>query len=231
MKIITNTRRDGELCYVQVKDLLFLAKLIKNNNIMQQYVSMINNGRLDNDFVRVTQEGYKNAIKKCDYIVDFTEFSSKKVSVSYLSKVIVTMSISTMDKNESEYVEYKADGLRDIMAFKKGELDYKMPLIVNGGLEYENKDKSLYLDDTILDDCFVIKTVDGSPVQNHDYFEFYLECVDKIYNDLYPEILQDERSFEVFDRGNTLLIIIRNQEKKKVNGFSKILGKLKKEVK
>ena len=231
MKIITNTKRNGELCYVQVKDLLFLAKLTKNKNIMQQYISMINNSYSDDDFVRITQEGYKNAIKKCDYIVDFTEFSSKKVSIAYLSKLIVTMSFSIMDEFESQCVEHKADGIRDIMAFKKGELDYKMPLIVNGGFEYENNDKTLYLDDTILDDCFVIKTSDGSDVQTHDYFSFYLECIDKIYNERYADVVQQERKFDVYDRGNTLMIIIRNQEKKKVNGFSKILGKLKKEVK
>lgn len=227
MKIITKTRRDGELCYIQVKDILFLSRITKNSNVMQQYINLINEGHGDNDFIRITQKSYIEIIKKCDYIADFIEFGNKNTPISYISSLIVTLNFSVGDEITKECVSHKTDDLRDIMAFKKGELEYKIPLVANGSIEMCNEDKTLVLDGTAISDCFIIKSIDGVDIQNKDYYDFYLNCLDRIYSEFYPDIEQTERKYDAYDRGNVLVICIHRQEKKKENKMRNILAKFK----
>lgn len=225
MKIITNTKRNGELCYVQVKDILFLARITKNNKVMQQYVNFINNGVCDNDFVRITQPLYIDAFKKCDYIVDFTLYSN--VSITYVSRLMATTNFFVSSDLEKDCIQHKTDDLRDIISFKKGDLEYKIPLISNGKYEYENEDGTLLFDSTIIDGCFAITSLDGNNVDDNEYYDFYLKCIDKIYNEIYVGIPVEERKFEKFVMGNTLVIRVHNnmnikKEKKVFKIFSKI---------
>ena len=228
MKIITNTKINGELCYVQVKDILFLARITKNANVMQQYITLINSGHTDNEFVRITQKSYIKAIKNCDYIVDFVEFGDSKLQTSYLSSLIVTLNFSVINEFDKECVEHKTDGLRDIMSFKRGDLEYKIPLIPNGVIEKCNEDENLVFSSTVIDNCFIIKSVDGTAVQNIDYFDFYLDCLDIIYNEFYPNIPFEERKHDVIDRGGVIIIQIYDIKKKKENIVNRVLSKLKK---
>ena len=73
MKIITNTKFYGKLCYVQVKDVLFLARYTGNKRLMQDYINTINNGKSDNEFIKVSGDSYIKAFELCDYIIDFSE--------------------------------------------------------------------------------------------------------------------------------------------------------------
>ncbi len=229
MKIITNTNRHGELCYVQVKDILFLARLTKNKNVMQQYINLVNQGYGDNDFIKINQPMYINAIKKCEYIVDFLEFGGKEITNSYLSRYIVTLSFFASNDDEKKFVDYKMEGIRDIMAFKRGEIDFKIPLVPNGNFEYTTDDGKFFVESTVVDNCFTLKVNDGSDVQNHDYFDFYLEALDKIYDTFYPNIEKDERKYDAYDRGSMIIIYIDNKEKKKKESkIDRILSKIKK---
>lgn len=229
MKIITKTRRDGELCYVQVKDILFLARITRNDGVMQHYINLINEGYIDTDFVRITQESYINIIKRCEFIVDFIEFGNRNTPVSYISSLIVNLNFATGDCVTKEGISHKVDDLRDIMAFKNGKLEYKIPLVTNGSIEMENEDETLLLDGTVINDYFILKTIDGDEIQNKDYYEFYLNCLDRIYNEFYPDIERTERKHDVYDRGNVLIICIHKQEKKKESKMRNILVKLKRE--
>lgn len=231
MKIITNTRRDGKLCYIQVKDILFLARVSKSEDVMQHYINLINEGYGDTDFIKITQENYIDIIRKCEFIVDFMEFGNKNTPVSYISSLIVNLNFAIGDGITKEGISYKVDDLRDIMAFKNGELEYKIPLVTNGSIEMESEDKTLLLDGTVINDCFILKSTDGEDIQNKDYYEFYLKCLDRIYNEFYPDIEQAERKYDVYDRGNILVICIHRQEKKKESKMHNILAKLKRESK
>lgn len=230
MKIITQTKRDGLLCYVQVKDILFLARITNNTTLMQQYLNLINNGRSDNAFIKITQNSLINIIDKCDYIIDFTDFNKKDIDLNYLSRLIINMNFSVSSNNVvRECLEYKTDGIRDIMAFKKGELDYTLPLVPDGLLEYTSSDSKLLLESTVIPDTFTIRVADGSDVQNNDYYDFYLESLDRIFDLLYPELEKKDRKFTCVDRGKILIITVKRCSKKKESRISRLLAKIKKE--
>ena len=229
MKIITNTKREGLLCYVQVKDILFLARITNNKVLMQQYLSLINEGRFDNEFIKITQSSLIDIINKCDYIVDFNELSKSDCTISYLSRLIININYAVPSNDVmKECIDYKTDGIRDVMAFKKGELDYTIPLVANGVLEYTSEDSRYILESTVVPNTFTIRVSDGSEVQNNDYYSFYLEAVDKIFNTMYPELDNNDREFSCVDRGKILIISIKNKTKKKESKLNKLLMKLKK---
>lgn len=227
MKIITNTKRNGEVCYVQLKDILFLSRIVKNNNVMQHYIDFINSGYGDDDFIKINHPLYIEAFKKCDYIVDFIEYGDKNVSINYLSKLLVTINFAFNTDIDSLCVKHKTDGIRDIIAFKKGELDYKIPLIPDGRIEHINDEGTLCFSSTILNDVYVLTSTNGVDVQTIDYYSFYLDCLDKLYDTHYPDVKKEDRDYKGFDRGNSIIITINNK-KKKERKMGKILSKIKK---
>ncbi|MGN1372319.1 MAG: hypothetical protein ACI4XM_08625 [Candidatus Coprovivens sp.] len=231
MKIITNTKHSGELCYVQVRDILFLAELTGNVNLMNQYYNLINEGKTDEEFVRIFQKAYIDIYKRCDFIIDFCEFCGEDVSINYISRLMVNMNVFIRNKNDRKFINHKSDDLRDIIAFKNGVLNYKIPLIVDGRFEVFNDDKSLSLNSTILKDHFVIKSTDGLDIKSKDYYDFYLGCINRIFDIFYPNIDISDRKFTVIENGSILIIRIDNILKKKNNSGIKVLGKRKKEVK
>lgn len=230
MKIITKTKREGVLCFIQVKDILFLANLTKNKNLMQQYLNLINEGKTDNEFIKITQESFISVLDGCDYIIDFTDFNKKDVSLNYLSRLIVNMNFNIPgDDMNRECLDHKQDVIRDIIDFKRGELEYKIPLVPDGVLECLSSDGRLLLESTVVPDTFIIKAVDGSDVQTIDYYDFYLESIDKIFDLLYPDLDKNNRRFNCVDRGKMLIINISRCTKKKENKINKLLAKIKKE--
>jgi hypothetical protein len=229
MKIITNTKHDGEVCYVQFKDIGFLARITANKSLMMQYIAFINSGYVENDFIKITQPLYVKVIKNCDYIVDFIDLSSESVSLGYLSNLIVTLNFSFNGDFCKECVDHRTDGIKDIIAFKTGEVDFKIPLISNGDIEFISEDKVMVFNSTILENTFVLRRIDGDDIHKVNYYDFYLECIDKIYSFKYPDIEAENRDFVSFDKGSSLVIRINNKIKKeKKNSFSKILSKIKK---
>lgn len=229
MKIISNTKRNGVLCYVQVKDIMFLARITKNDNMMEQYIKLINDGKGDYDFVRVTQTSLIDLFIKCDYILNFSDFTDKGTNVSYLSNLLVNMNSTLVGGDlEKDCLRHKSDDIRDVMAFKKGELEYKIPLISSGLIEYTSSDGEFYFDSTVVEGCFTLSTKDGSMVQNHDYYDFYLLCLKRLFAELYPDREFNLDSYKCYDRGNMLIIMINESEKKKTSVVDRILNKIKK---
>lgn len=228
MKIISTTKRNGVLCYVQVKDVMFLARITKNHKMMEQYVKLINNGKGDDDFIRVTQTSLIDLFTRCDHIINFSDFANKDSNLTYLSNLLVNMNTTLVGGDlEKECIQHKSDDIRDIMSFKKRELDYKIPLVPSGVVEYTNDEGNLYFDSTVVEDCFILTTKDGSPVQNHDYYDFYVLCMKRIFSELYPDREFNSESYNCYDRVNMLVITV-NREKKKTNVVNRILSKIKK---
>lgn len=230
MKIITKTKREGVLCFIQVKDILFLANITKNKKLMEQYLNLINDGKTDDEFIKIIQESFISIIDKCDYIIDFTDFNSKDASLNYLSRLIINMNYNIpSDDVKRECLDHKTEGIRDIIDFKRGGLEYKIPLVPDGALECLSSDGRLSLESTVLPDTFIIKAIDDSDVQNNDYYDFYLESLDKIFSLLYPEVDENDKKVTCFDRGKMLVINISRCTKKKENKLNKLLAKIKKE--
>lgn len=229
MKIITNTKRNGKLCYVQVKDILFLARYTGNKRLMQDYLNAINNGRGDNEFIKVSGDSYIRAFELCDYIIDFSEYSRKDVGVNYLSNLVKTKVYAMpKDKRDQEGLDYQIEGVRDIVNYKRGELDYKIPLVATGKIEIISTDKKFVFDSSIVDNCFTLTTTNGADINTLDYTVFLNTCIDKVYSTLYPEV--EVRDYSTFITGNTLVLNIhRHKVTKKHNIVGKILAKIKKE--
>lgn len=230
MKIITNTKSNGILCYVQVKDILFLARITKNHKMMEQYVKLINDGKVDDDFIRITQTSLIELFTRCDHIINFSDYADKNSSVTYLSNLLVNMNSTVVGGElERECLQHKSDGIRDVMAFKKGELEYKIPLVASGKVEYTSDNEEFYFESTIIDGCYILKTKDGSSVQNHEYYEFYVACLKRLFQEQYPDREFNSEAYKCYDRVNMLVITINN-EKKKTNVVGKILSKIKKGI-
>jgi hypothetical protein len=231
MKIITNTKRQGKLCYVQVKDLLFLARYTDNRRLMQDYLNCINNGKTDEEFIKVSGDGYIKAFELCDYIIDFSEYCSRNIGTEYLSRLITTKAyVAPKDAKEKDGVEHQIDGIRDAIAYKRGDTDYRVPLVSDGRLEATSGDGKFIFDSTVVNDCFVLSTADGSELYESNYQEFFDECVNKVFTVFYPDIKEDERRFGYYEKGKVLVLSIhRSKPEKKKGVVGRILAKIKKE--
>lgn len=229
MKIITNTKRNGKVCYVQVKDILFLARYTGNKRLMQDYINTINNGKGDNEFIKVSGNSYIRAFELCDYIIDFSEYSKRDIGVNYLSNMIKTKIYAMpKEKIDQEGLDLQIDAVRDMMAYKMGTLEYKIPLVADGKFEFVSPDQKLLFDSTVVDGCYTLSTVDGTDVNTHDYDEFFKGCVDKVYKSLYPELDESARDYKYYDRGRIFVLNIHKPVVKKKSVMGKILAKIKK---
>lgn len=226
MKIITNTKLNGKLCYVQVKDILFLARYTDNKRLMQDYLNAINSGKCDNDFVKVSGDSYIKAFELCDYIIDFVEYSKRDIGVNYLSNMVKIKAYALpKEKKDQEGLDYQIDGVRDIISFKRGDLDYKIPLIANGLVEIKSADNKYVFNSTVIDGCFSLKMLDGSNLEGQDYQEFLNSSIKKVFDTIYPDNL--ERDYNTFVLGNTLVISVKVSETKKKGLVNRILSKVK----
>lgn len=229
MKIITNTKRYGKLCYVQVKDVLFLANMTNNKRLMQDYLNAINNGKCDDEFIKVSGDNYINAFELCDYIIDFSEYSKKDIGVNYLANMVKTKAYAMpKDKSAQDGLNHQIEAVRDLISFKRGELGYKIPLVADGRLELLSRDQKFTFESTVMDNCFILRSVDGSSVEGQDYDEFLNDSIKRMFDFLYPNCI--EREYSTFITGNSLVISVQNNEVKKKKGVvGKILAKIKKE--
>ena len=228
MKIITNTKLYGKLCYVQVKDVLFFARYTGNKRLMQDYINTINKGKSDNEFIKVSGDSYIKAFELCDYIIDFSEYSKRDIGVNYLSNMVKSKIYALpKEKKDQEGLEHQIEGVRDMMAYKSGTLEYKIPLIDDGRLEIISKDKKMIFTSSIIDNCFTIVTTDGKDINEVDYHEFLESSLERVYSTLYGDVT--DKSYNTFVIGNTLVInVLRNNEVKKKSVVGKILAKIKK---
>lgn len=220
MKIVTKTKFDGELCYVQVKDYLALARITKNDSLMNMYLSFINNGRGDNDFVKVNNSSYAMAFSKCEGIVNYAEFS--KANPDYMSSLLVSMNgIYPQSEFESEILKYKCDGLRDIMYFKRGEADYTLPIVPSGEVEIE--DERFLFTASQLVDWYVLRNKNGEKLEEYD--DFLNTCINQVISD--DADSKDER-YRQIDKGNTMYVNVLRTPVKRKNVIGSILSKIKK---
>lgn len=224
MKIITTTKKDGNLCFTQVKDILFLARIYNNDKLMRYYVKLLNNSYLDNEFVKV-HINFVDLVRNCEDIINFSDYVL--CDVNYLSNYLVTMNCLTYvnDSCEKERLMYKSDGIRDMMYFKRRELDYLIPIVPNGEFEIFDVNNELVFDSSIIPDVFLLRTIDGGDVNTIDYDEFFKKCIDEVYKSKYSYVNDDERDYEYKDRGDTFVLYINNRPPKKIGKVEEFIKK------
>lgn len=229
MKIITDTKRYGKLCYVQVRDVLFLAKMTNNQRLMKDYLMFVDEGRTDYEFIKVSGDSYIRAFELCDYIIDFSEYSKKDIGINYLSNMIKSkVYVNSRDSSCEEGINHQIDAVRDMMAYKRGGLNYEIPLVADGRIELLSRDFKYTFESTIIDGYFVLKAVDGSDLENQDYQEFLDNGIKRIFDILY--LNYTERTYTSFVSGNTLVVNVDKPLKnKRKDVVGRMLAKLKKE--
>lgn len=221
MKIITNTKYDGVLCYVQVKDYLYLARISKNEALMNIYISLINRGHGDDYFIRVTNLHYIEAFKRCDDIVNFVDY--KRDDIEYLSSVLVTMNVVyPQSEYDKEAIRHKSDGIRDIMSLKKGELDYSVPIIPSGELEIDNDD--VVFTSSVIPDWYIFRKKNGNEESIDE--EFLDLCIDNVFKNDYAFISTEERKYRLVDNGSTIYLNVLNRMEKKKSKIGNILQRI-----
>lgn len=218
MKIIVNND-----CYVQVRDILFLAKIYNSKVFMNKYLELINNGKVDVDFIKVTSNKLKEALEN-GAIINFDDFRDS--SITALGSYLVTMytGVCNNDK-EKVYVEHKADAIRDIIAFKNGKLPYAIPLIPNGKERYEDSNLKVVCESTIFDNYYIIKKVDGNKINNISYQDFINSVIDKI-KEKRGSIIKGR----IIDKGDYLVLCLEEEIVKKESYFKRFKKVFKKET-
>lgn len=216
MKIITHTSKDGETVYIQVKDLLYMGRTSGNRVFVDEYVDMLNSQKSDNDFIRVYGEIKRAVLSRTD-IIEFKE--TYKEPSAFLSRTLINLSLSSIN---DEVSKKRSEDIRDVLAFKRGELDYGIPLLSDGDLYLVSENGLLSFGSTIIPDCFVLKSVDYGDIKTLDYQEFLSNCLDKVKSE-YDE--KQRNNYSICQVGNIVAIKFNRHNKRKDN---KLLNKLKK---
>lgn len=216
MKIITNTLKDGESLYVQVKDLLYLGRALGDNTYIDEYIDLLNSQKTDNDFIRIYDDEKRIIINRMD-ICDFKELYRE--SSMLLSRTLINLSFSSIN---SEEAKQKSEDIRDILAFRRGDLTYSIPLFSDGETYIESEYYNF--SSTIIPDCFVLRTVDHSEIKTCDCQEFLSYCLNKVKNNYTEEIKDD---YKISESDNTIIVKFNSKNKRKDNKLLSTLKKVK----
>jgi hypothetical protein len=191
MKIITSKG-----IYLQVKDLTYLFNITG----FSYFKKAIKVGNSADEFVLITNNKIIEIINNSNGIVDFNEIY--QMDLATISEFILSYSKSSLfskDETNRHYLE----GLRDVLDFKKGSLDYKIPLI-KGEVLYD--DGSIIISGTTISDIFYVK---GGTTNIKDILISLFDDVESLEFDT---IRQDEES----------IIRIKNVKRKKASIIGKI---------
>lgn len=191
MKIITSKG-----IYLQVKDLTYLFNITG----FSYFKKAIKVGNSADEFVLITNNKIIEIINNSNGIVDFNEIY--QMDLATISEFILSYSKSSLfskDETNRHYLE----GLRDVLDFKKGSLDYKIPLI-KGEVLYD--DGSIIISGTTISDIFYVK---GGITNIKDILISLFDDVESLEFDT---IKQDEES----------IIRIKNVKRKKASIIGKI---------
>ena len=191
MKIITSKG-----IYLQVKDLTYLFNITG----LSYFKKAIKVGNSADEFVLITNNKIIKIINNSNGIVDFNEVY--QMDLATISEYILSYSKSSLfskDETNRHYLE----GLRDVLDFKKGSLDYKIPLI-KGEVLYD--DGSIIISGTTISDIFYVK---GGTTSIKDILISLFDDVESLEFDT---IRQDEES----------IIRIKNVKRKKASIIGKI---------
>lgn len=216
MRIVTHNSKDEISVYIQVKDLLYLGRVTKRNDLVNEYINLLNSKKKDNDFIKVSGELEKVVLSRVD-IVDFKEMY--KESIDFLIRALVNTCITSFNADESKQ---RSDAIRDIINFKKGELDYGIPVLSDGDIFFESDNGLFIFSSTIIDDCFTLRTVDYSDISGVDYQEFLSTCINKV-REKYGE---DSENYSI-SQIDSMIVVKLGKKKDKNSKISSLIKKIR----
>lgn len=130
MKIIVH-KKNETICYVQLRDLLYLASG-KNNAFRELANKYIDEFKQMTDFVKVVDPEMIKIIDKKEDIVDFDDYTN--YSIDSLTHLLVSKNLFCTDDEARRRVDHQTRAIQDIISYKKGELEYSIPLIADDRL-------------------------------------------------------------------------------------------------
>lgn len=222
MKIIIENNNQKS-CYIQIKDLIILAEITKNNSLIKEYLNLINHGYQNFEFLPIKNKKMIAIIKNLPDIIDFR--TSKDDSIEYLSHRIINLYSIRDNTKSSKIKDLIAGDLKDIIAYKRKELSYKIPAIPDGKFHLENKEHSLAFDSTIIEDCYLLRSLNREELDKET--SFLNSAIEQVYQTFYPKIPKEERKYQSYYYQDHLFLMILNSKEKKQSRIGKILSKLK----
>ncbi len=214
MKIIVN-----EKVYVQVRDILFLARLYKSEILMNYYLSFINQGFLDYDFIK-SKNSLLNKILATDIIIDYRDYAD--YTDYHLSSLIINLS-STHNGNK-DIVEHKMDDLRDIISIVRKDANYTIPLIPDDKIVKRYDDLNLCFKSTIIPNYYLLEPINGEEPTH------YQEAVDRGIASLKKQgiIKEEQPSYQLISKETYYVVCFIKEKKKTPRLMDKIITKLTK---
>lgn len=131
MKIIVN-KKNETICYVQLRDLIYLANQKRNafrelaSKYMDEFKDM-------HDFVKVVDPEMVKIIKNREDIIDFDAFSLHTVDA--LTHLMISKNLFCTTDESKRRVFHETQAIQDLISYKKGELEYTIPLIADDRIE------------------------------------------------------------------------------------------------
>ena len=137
MKIIIRDEQGIKRCFVQMRDLEYLADrfgsvffggLVARKNRQE-------NHKME-DFTEITNVDVAKVIDRNPYIVDFSEFA--KYDALTLSRLIILAHSPMATGKQRMDDEHKVEDLQDLISFKRGMLTYGIPVLYDEDLLFED---------------------------------------------------------------------------------------------
>ena len=125
MKIIID-EKGKRTCYAQVRDLYYLAARFKSSSFENLYEGFINEGRAETDFVLLEDPKVVELVDFNPFIINFSEF------VGYSQNALIRLAALTAGPvlhTDTTDNQHKRNDIFDIMDFKKGQLQYEIPVV------------------------------------------------------------------------------------------------------
>ena len=133
MKIIIE-EKNRKSCYAQVRDLYYLAARFKSSSFENLYETYINQGLTEKEFVYLDDPKVVELIDFNPFIINFSQYVSQSNGALIRLAALTTGPVIHTDTLDNQH---KRDDIFDIIEFKKGELDYQIPVVY---------DKKKYID-------------------------------------------------------------------------------------
>ena len=216
MKVIVH-KKNETICYVQLRDLVYLASG-KRNSFRDLSCKYIEEGKIMTDFVRVSDKAMIDIIENLEDIIDIEDY--KAYSIDSLSHLLVSKHLFSVP-NAQRRVEHQTDDIQDLILYKKGELPYAMPLIADDRLV--RNINGYMVSSTNCDNKFIVKCDQGFA----DDFILVIDILKKLALDNNLLKSDVEYSYRVVDVDGCQVITFVREEKKKKNMFQFLLNKKK----
>ena len=208
MKVVRYDNNKVKLCNVQVRDLIYISRKYQLDSVMNLYVSYINRGIVDTDFVSITDPKLISVILNDDGIVELSSYVN--CDVATLSRMIVLGSTSGV----SETSEHRKEDLSDLIDFNRGSLSYTIPLFVDGMMVKESKDQKFVCYSTCFPNVFLIRKRDVHAQFSINMGGFYDECIESIYQR--PAFRNLERDVHLRTYHDYMIIKVNTEHKKTI---------------